>query len=219
MTDKALTGLVTGPCLFSYIETLSLQAHDDIADSNNFATLIADDSHHRYHDPERWLEKYVGVLRFVGWSVYEDAIFTRTQHVLTGSVADFLVKSASSMGDTQQGNAMIDTLDSLKNNTPALSAFDRETASGETFQVVPTRYDAQGQLNIALYKLELNAHIRKSHFLFWSWERRSARIVQRRAFLKLNRKELDRHRKLISSRLENKLTERFNLSPNRSMNN
>jgi hypothetical protein len=216
MTNKTLTGLVTGPSLFSYIETISLPEHDDIADSNNFATLIADDNHNRYYDPERWLEKYIGVLRHVGWALYEDAIFTRTQHALSGSVAEFLVRSAR---DTRQGNAMIDTLDSLEGNTPALLSFDRETASGETFQVVPARYDARGFLNIAVFKLELSAQIKRKNFLFWSWERHSAKIVQRKAFLKLDRDELKKHRPTIDRRLAKELMERFDLSKNRSMNN
>lgn len=216
MTNKTLTGLVAGPSLFSYIETISLPEHDDIADSNNFATLIADDNHNRYYDPERWLEKYIGVMRYVGWALYEDAIFTRTQHVISGTVADFLVRSAR---DTRQGNAMIDTLDSLKGNTPALLSFDRETASGETFQVVPARYDARGFLNIAVFKLELSAQIKKQHFLFWSWEKSAAKIVQRKAFLKLDRAKLKANRRTIDTRLAKELMARFDLSQKRSMNN
>lgn len=216
--NKTLTGLITGPSLFSYIETLPLSEHDDIADCNNFAILIADERHNRYYDPERWLERYVGVLRAVGWSIYQDAIFTSKQHVLTGSVADFLVESANAMSDTRQGNAMIDTLDSLKSNGPALLSFDRESATGDSFQVVPARYDARGRLNIAVFKLELSAYIKRTNFLFWSWEKRSANIVQRKACLRLDKAILDGQRELINRRLEKKRMERFDLSQNRSMN-
>jgi hypothetical protein len=219
MINKTLTGLITGPSLFSYIETLSLSEHDDIADSNSFATLIADEKHNRYYYPERWLALYVGVLQGIGWSVYEDSIFTKTQHFLTSSVADFLVESASAMSDTRQGNAMIDTLDSLKINSPALLAFDRASASGDSFQVIPARYDDKGIINIAVFKLELNARTKRTNFLFWTWEKYSAEIIQRKAYLKLNTTILEGHREMINERLEEKRMKRFDLSQNRPMDN
>lgn len=211
MSNELLTGLVTGPNLFSYIESFSLQDHNDIADCNNIATRSADLGYGRYADAEGWFEEYARTLNFLGWSLYGGAIFTRTQHIVSGSVADFLVQSADAMKDSRQANAMIDTLDALKTDHPALLSFDRETQEGETFQIVPARYDAQGNLNIALYKLELSVDIKRRSFLFWEWEKRSAKIVQRRAFLKLNRHELDSKRALIKKKLEEHLMRRFYL--------
>ena len=206
-----LTGLVTGPTLFSYIEAPSLQDHNDIADCNNIATRSADLGHHRYADPKGWFEEYARTLNFLGWSLYGDSIHTRTQHIVSGSVADFLVESAQAMRDSRQANAMIDTLDTLKTNNPAMLALDEETREGETFQIIPARYDSQGNLNIALYKLELSVDIRRRRFLFWDWEKRSARIIQRKAFLKLNRRELDSKRVLIKKKLDEYLMRRFAL--------
>ncbi|SDB24367.1 hypothetical protein SAMN03159382_02085 [Pseudomonas sp. NFACC23-1] len=211
MNNEPLTGLVTGPNLFSYIGAPSLQDHDDIADCNNIATRSADLGHHRYANPKGWFEEYARTLSFLGWSLYDDSIHTRTQHLLTGSVADFLVESAHTMKDTRQANAMIDTLDTLKADHPAILSFDNETQEGETFQIVPARYDSQGNLHIALFKLELSVDIKRRSFLFWNWERRSARIVQRRAFLKLDRRELDSRRALINKVLNEHLMRRFPL--------
>lgn len=206
-----LTGLVTGPTLLSYIEALSLQDHNDIADCNNIATRSADLGHHRYADPKGWFEEYARTLNFLGWSLYGNSIHTRTQHIVSGSVADFLVESAQAMRDSRQANAMIDTLDTLKANNPAMLSLDEETRKGETFQIIPARYDSQGNLNIALYKLELSVDIRRRSFLFWDWEKRSARIIQRKAFLKLNRRELDSKRVLIKKKLDEYLMRRFAL--------
>lgn len=206
-----LTGLVTGPTLLSYIEALSLQDHNDIADCNNIATRSADLGHHRYADPKGWFEEYARTLNFLGWSLYGNSIHTRTQHIVSGSVADFLVESAQAMRDSRQANAMIDTLDTLKTNTPAMLSLDEETRKGETFQIIPARYDSQGNLNIALYKLELSVDISRRSFLFWDWEKRSARIIQRKAFLKLNRRELDSKRVLIKKKLDEYLMRRFAL--------
>lgn len=206
-----LTGLVTGPTLLSYIEALSLQDHNDIADCNNIATRSADLGHHRYSDPKGWFEEYARTLNFLGWSLYGNSIHTRTQHIVSGSVADFLVESAQAMRDSRQANAMIDTLDTLKTNTPAMLSLDEETRKGETFQIIPARYDSQGNLNIALYKLELSVDISRRSFLFWDWEKRSARIIQRKAFLKLNRRELDSKRVLIKKKLDEYLMRRFAL--------
>ncbi|WP_433861157.1 hypothetical protein [Pseudomonas thivervalensis] len=206
-----LTGLVTGPSLLSYIEVPSLQDHNDIADCNNIATRSADLGHHRYADPKGWFEEYARTLNFLGWSLYGDTLHTRTQHIVSGSVADFLVESAQAMRDSRQANAMIDTLDTLKTNNPAMLSLDKETREGETFQIIPARYDLQGNLNIALYKLELSVDIRRRSFLFWNWEKRSASIVQRKAFLKLNRRELDSKRMLIKKKLDEHLMKRFAL--------
>ncbi|WP_260958803.1 hypothetical protein [Pseudomonas citri] len=209
MNNGLLTGLVSGPNLFSYIGVPSLQDHNDIADCNNLATRSADLGHHRYANPKGWFEEYARTLNFLGWSLYGDSIHTRTQHILSRSVADFLVESAHAMRDARQANAMIDTLDTLKTDHPAILSFDNETREGETFQVAPARYDPQGNLHIALFKLELSVQIKRRSFLFWNWENHSARIIQRRALLKLDRGELNRRRTLIDKVLSEQLMRRF----------
>lgn len=211
MNNEALSGLITGPNLFSYIGTLALQDHNDIADCHNIATRSADLGHNRYTDSRGWFEEYARTLDFLGWSIYGDSILTRTQHIVSGSVADFLVQSAQAMRDSRQANAMIDTLDALRTDPTAMLSFDRETREGETFQIIPARYDAQNNLNIAVYKLELSVDIKRHRFLFWDWERRSATIVQQRAFLRLDRNELDRKRALIKNKLNEQFMRRFNL--------
>jgi hypothetical protein len=216
MDAKSSTGLVTGPNLFSYLETPSLQDYNDIADCNNIATRSADLGHHRYGDAQGWFEEYARTLNFLGWSLYGDSIFTTTRHIISGSVADFLVESAHGMRDTRQANAMIDTLDTLKTNHPAMFSLDAESRDGESFQVIPARYDLQGNLNIALYKLELNVHVKKHGFLFWEWEKSSARIIQRKAYLKLDRSELDSKRALMKKKLDESLMRRFTLRNDRS---
>ena len=209
MNNGLLTGLVGGPNLFSYIGAPALQDHNDIADCNAIATRSADLGHHRYANPKEWFEEYARTLNFLGWSLYGDSIHTRTQHIVSGSVADFLVESAHAMKDARQANAMIDTLDTLKADRPALLSLDNETLEGETFQVIPARYDSQGNLHIALFKLELSVETRRRSFLFWNWESRAARIIQRRALLKLDRRELDSRRTLINKVLNEYLMRRF----------
>jgi len=211
MNHESLAGLITGPNLLSYIETLSLQDHNDIADCNNIATQSADLAHDRYTDSAGWFHEYARTLNFLGWSLHGDSIFTRTQHMVSGSIADFLVKSAWSMRDPRQANAMIDTLDALKTDRQAMLTFDSETREGESFQIIPARYDAQNNLNIAVYKLQLKVNIKTRGFLFWDWEQRSATLIQQRAFLRLDRNELERKRGLMKNKLNEQSMRRFNL--------
>ncbi|SDV06112.1 hypothetical protein [Pseudomonas corrugata] len=211
MNNPLLTGLVTGPNLLSYIEMLSPQDHNDIADCNSIATRSADLGHNRYTDSKSWFEEYVRTLNFLGWALYDDTILTRTRHFVTGSVADFLVQGAQTMTDSRQANAMIDTLDALKANQPAMLSFDRETRHGETFQIIPARYDSRNNVHIAVYKLELNMDIKKHRFLFWDWEKRSAEIIQQQALFKLDRNHLNNKRALIKKKLNEHLMRRFNL--------
>ncbi|QXI56044.1 hypothetical protein [Pseudomonas alvandae] len=216
MELQSLTGLVTGPNLLSYIDTLSLQDYNDIADCNNIATRSADLGYHRYGNAEGWFEEYARTLNYLGWSLHGDSIYTATRHIVSGSVADFLVESAHAIRDSRQANAMIDTLDSLKTNNPAMLSLDTETREGESFQVVPARYDLQGNLVMALYKIELSVQTRKHSFLFWEWEKSSARIIQRKAYLRLDRSELDRNRALMRKKLDESLMKRFSLRNDRS---
>lgn len=148
-----------------------LQDYNDIADCNNIATRSADLGYHRYGNAEGWFEEYARTLNYLGWSLHGDSIYTATRHIVSGSVADFLVESAHAIRDSRQANAMIDTLDSLKTNNPAMLSLDTETREGESFQVVPARYDLQGNLVMALYKIELSVQTRKHSFLFWEWEK------------------------------------------------
>lgn len=213
--DDSLTGLVTGPNLLSYIGELTLHDHNDIADCNNLATRSADFGHHRYTQPEDWLQEYVFTMRYFGWELYDGAIFKSTRHDVSGSLANLLVESADNMKDSQQANALIDTLDTLKTNDPAMLSLDTETRQGESFQVVPARYDAKGNLHIALFKLELSVNVRRSRFLFWDWEKRSASLIQRKAYLRLDRDALDRRRALMKKKLEEQTMRRFDLRKHR----
>jgi len=211
MSKNSLSGVLTGHSLTSCIDELSLQDHKDLTDCTQIATKSADMLCSRFTDSSTWLHEYVNTLDFLGWSVFEDAIFTRTRSVISQSVAHFLVQSAEGMRDSRQGNAMIDTLDALKPDKSALFSLDKESLMGEGFQVIPARYDSRGFLEIAVFNLELAVTTRKSGFLFWNWEDQDAQITQRRASLKLDRYKLENKKPLIEKKLREITMKRFEL--------
>ena len=211
MSKNSLSGALTGHSLTSCIDELSLQDHKDLTDCTQIATKSADMLCSRFTDSSTWLHEYVNTLDFLGWSVFENAIFTRTRSVISQSVAHFLVQSAEGMRDSRQGNAMIDTLDALKPDKSALFSLDKESLMGEGFQVIPARYDSRGFLEIAVFNLELVVTTRKNGFLFWSWEDQDAQITQRRASLKLDRYKLENKKPLIEKKLREITMKRFEL--------
>lgn len=200
MHGSISTGLLTGPNLVSCIGELSPRDYDDFSHCTEIATKSADMVSSRFANSETWLNEYISTLNFFGWSVFQDAITTRTRYDVSKSVAEFLVQSAQRMQDTRQGNAMIDTLDTLKPDQPALFSLDEESLMGERFQVIPARYDSKGFLEIAVFNLELVAHTKKNRFLFWNWENQAAKIIQQRAFLKLDKRILEKNRALIEKK-------------------
>lgn len=211
MNNDLPTGVVTHHNLISCIGELSLQDFDDLTSCTHIATRSADLAHHRFANSQHWLDEYVRTLMFFGWSLHEGAITTRTRFDMSGSIADYLVRSAQRMSDPRQGNAMIDTLDALKPDRPALLSLDDESLKGQRFQVSPSRYDSRGNLHMAVFNLELVAHTQRSSFLFWPWETRSANLVQQSAFLKLNRDILATKRPLMASKLREQVMKRFTL--------
>ena len=211
MSKNILSGALTGHSLTSCIDELSPQDHKDLTDCTQIATKSADMLCSRFTDSSTWLHEYVNTLDFLGWSVFENAIFTRTRSVISQSVAHFLVQSAEGMRDSRQGNAMIDTLDALKPDKSALFSLDKESLMGEGFQVIPARYDSRGFLEIAVFNLELVVTTRKSGFLFWNWEDQDAQITQRRASLKLDRYKLENKKPLIEKKLREITMKRFEL--------
>ena len=211
MSKNSLSGALTGHSLTSCIDELSPQDHKDLTDCTQIATKSADMLCSRFTDSSTWLHEYVNTLDFLGWSVFENAIFTRTRSVISQSVAHFLVQSAEGMRDSRQGNAMIDTLDALKPDKSALFSLDKESLMGEGFQVIPARYDSRGFLEIAVFNLELVVTTRKSGFLFWNWEDQDAQITQRRASLKLDRYKLENKKPLIEKKLREITMKRFEL--------
>ncbi|PPK35241.1 hypothetical protein CD175_29370 [Pseudomonas laurylsulfatiphila] len=211
MSKNSLSGALTGHSLTSCIDELSLQDHKDLTDCTQIATKSADMLCSRFTDSSKWLHEYVNTLDFLGWSVFENAIFTRTRSVISQSVAHFLVQSAEGMRDSRQGNAMIDTLDALKPDKSALFSLDKESLMGEGFQVIPARYDSKGFLEIAVFNLELEVTTRKNGFLFWNWEDQDAQITQRRASLKLDRYKLESIKPLIEKKLREITMKRFEL--------
>ena len=211
MSQSTPIGAVTNHTLVSCIGELSLPDFDDLTNCTHIATRSADLAHPRFANSEYWLDEYVRTLMFFGWSLHEGAITTRTRIDMSGSIADYLVRSAHTMSDPRQGNAMIDTLDALKPDRPAVQSLDDESLKGRRFQVTPSRYDSRGNLHLAVFDLELVAQAQKSSFLFWPWETRSATLIQRRAFLKLNRDLLDTKRPLLASKLNEQVMKRFAL--------
>lgn len=211
MSKNILAGVLTGHSLTSCIDELSPQDYEDLTDCTQMATKSADMLCSRFTDSSKWLHEYVNTLDFLGWSVFEDAIFTRTRSVISHSVAHFLVQSAEGMRDSRQGNAMIDTLDALKPDKPALFSLDKESLMGEGFQVIPARYDSRGALEIAVFNLELEVTTRKNGFLFWNWEDQETQITQRRASLKLDRYRLENNKPLIKKKLREITMKRFEL--------
>jgi hypothetical protein len=215
MNNEQQSGLVTGPNLISYIEELSLQDYNDLTDCTHIATKSADLAYNRFTNAQYWLEEYIRTLMFLGWSLYDGVISTRTRYDISGSIADFLVQRAHSINDSRQANAMTDTLDALKSDKPAVLCLDEESRKGDRFQVVPARYDSKGNLNISVFNLELVAVVKKSNLLFWNWESRSAKLIGTSAFLKLNRNELNTKRALMEKKLHENIMKRFALRKNK----
>jgi hypothetical protein len=214
MNSRNFSGVLTGPTLLSSIEDISLADHDDLTHCTQIATQSADTACSRFVDSTKWLNEYMTTLSFLGWSVFQDAIFTRTRHDVLRNVADFLVESAGKMPDSRQGNAMIDTLDALKPDKPALLSLDQESLLGRHFQVIPARYDAKGFLEIAVFNLELVASTNESNFLYVESEKRSATIIQQRAYLKLDKRILETKRTLIDKKRREIRMKRFDLLKN-----
>ncbi|WP_160108988.1 hypothetical protein [Pseudomonas izuensis] len=211
MDREIPNGILTGPNLVSCIGDLSSQDYDDLGHCTQIATRSADMLCSRFTDSTKWLHEYVVTLDFFGWSVFEDAITTRTRHALSTNVAEFLVQSAQRMQDTRQGNAMIDTLDALKPQKPALYSLDEESLMGQRFQVIPARYDSKGFLEVAVFNLELVTRTRKSNFLFLDWEDPATTIIQHRAFLKLDKRIFESRRALIEKKRHEIAMQRFDL--------
>jgi hypothetical protein len=211
MNNPLPTGAVTNHNLISCIDQLSLQDFDDLTNCTHIATRSADLVHSRFANAQYWLDEYVRTLMFFGWSLHEGAITTRTRMDMPGSIADYLVRSAQTMNDPRQGNAMIDTLDALQPDIPAVLSLDEESLKGRRFQVMPSRYDSRGELHMAVFNLELVAHTEKNNFLFWPWEKQAAKLVQQRAFLKLDRAVLDTKRTLMATKLREQVMKRFAL--------
>lgn len=211
MNNEIPHGLVTSHNLISCIGELSLQDFDDLTDCTQIATWSADLGHNRFANSQHWLDEYIRTLMFLGWSLHEGTITTRTRSDISGSIADFLVRSALTMNDPRQGNAMIDTLDALKPDQPAVLSLDEESLKGRRFQVAPSRYDSSGNLHMAVFNLELVADTENNSFLFWPWEKQSAKLVQQSAFLKLNRGVLDTKRELMATKLREQIVKRFAL--------
>jgi hypothetical protein len=211
MSNTLPSGVVTGPNLISSVGELTLQDFDDLTNCTHIATRSADLVHNRFANSQYWLDEYVRTLMFLGWSLHEGAITTRIRFDVSGSVADFLVRKAQALSDSGQANAMIDTLDALRPDIGAVRSLDDESLKGRRFQVLPARYDSSRNLHIAVFNLELVANETKNGFLFWSWEKQSANLVQQSAFLKLNRAILDTKRPLMETKLREQVMKRFTL--------
>ncbi|MGE8152397.1 hypothetical protein ACQKP5_14240 [Pseudomonas vancouverensis] len=215
MNNDSPSGALTQHNLISYIDNLSLHDHDNVTDCTRVATRSADMGHDRYSDPEVWLHEYLRTFIFLGWKLHQEKLIIKTTSIRNESIAEFLVKNGEKMNDSRQANAMIDTLDALKFNKPAILSLDNESHSGRRFQVAPSRYDSEGNLHLAIFNYELITSFERDSFLFWSWEESSAKLIQRSAYLKLDRSVLDTKRQPMEKALSKITSDRFILRKNR----
>ena len=201
--NELLSGLVTGPTLTSYVETMSLRDHDDLADIQNIATKYADESKYRYADSDDWFTDYLQAMDNFGW-ITNGYFNELTLNDATMSLADYVVWMIK---DPVEKNAMIDTFDSLKLNNPALLSLGEESGEGQSLQVIPAKYDSRGNLSIRIIQVQLFSETKNGNFLFWNWENRSAKIVRRTAHLVLDREKLEHWRPRL-----NELINKFRMS-------
>jgi len=214
MTNDVPIGALIDHNLIPCSKELSLQDYDDLTDSKLIASRYADSQHNRFIDAERWLDKYARSLMEFGRELRDDVITTKTQTTITSSVAEFPVDSSKAM-DNAQGNAMIDTLDALKTDQPAIFSLDRESRNGQRFQTASTKYDSKGNLHIAVFNFELVSRIDRSSFLFWSWKDESVKIIQQKAIFKLNRADFDSQRTRMRALISKITAQRFALRKTR----
>ncbi|VVM90599.1 hypothetical protein PS645_02757 [Pseudomonas fluorescens] len=211
MSNEKPAGITTGLNLISCTEELSLQDYDDLTNCVRISTHYADKVSSRITNSTAWLDEYMSVMKFFGWMADQGSIFTRTQHGVHSSVAQFLVNDVKAIPLAAQRNALIGTLDALKTDKPALVSLDKETLHGERFQVIPARYNAEGKLEVSVLHLELKASTNETGFLFFNWQANTSRIVRQRARLTLDKKVLDSNRSRLNEKMLKIKMKRFDL--------
>ncbi|MHC8375270.1 hypothetical protein ACYZT3_04115 [Pseudomonas sp. MDT1-16] len=211
--NELLSGLVTGPTLASYVETMSLSDHNDLADSQNIATKSADLGYYRYADSDSWFLEYLETMDYLGWTVNSE-IKELTHNDVTLSLADYIVWMFK---DPVEKNAMIDTFDALKSNNPAMLSLGEETGEGQTLQVIPAKYDLQGNLFITIIQVQLFSETKNGNFLFWNWEDRSTKIIRRAVHLMLNREKFAQNRARLKLLIDRYRMARFSLRKKNSL--
>jgi hypothetical protein len=152
--------------------------------------------------PGEWFLRYSAVLKFLGWLPSGDEI-TEVHHPdFSGSITQAYLKWIAGVGGDSMMDVTADMLKALKADATALGSFSTNSLRGEDFRIMSAERDRQGYLRIVANHFRLLSSVKRTEFIFWEWEERTATLLQNFGRFRLDVQTFEQNREFLERRIE-----------------
>jgi hypothetical protein len=185
-----------------------------VADSLLLAQLAANKAAGDQGDVIAWYRKYVEVLQGVGWLVHDMEFQSQELSQIDGDMHTAIIPVITAMLGPAAAAAsvviaVLKGLQEMDRDNPWITVFDRASqhASGAKFQLGFVDADAQGNPEIKLMALAIDAQRSVTQVLFFKFSDQSTTLRRAESTLKSQRARLDSIKDAVSQRVQPFLTD------------
>ena len=175
--------LVVGSGLVVAAQKVPVQTREDLINCTLFAQLAATGMVRASKTIQEWYEAYFQALTTLGWAQsdtrFEDYEFASRNAEAHESILKVLAVLLGPAATTLLVvKAAVEALQSMKENSPWLTLFDRKSTTGRSarFQVATAQVDESYLLQIALVGFELNTRSTLTQVLFFKFSTSSTTL-------------------------------------------
>ena len=182
LKETEAQSIVVGSSLIAAAANVPVQTREDLINCTLFAQLAASGKVKDKKKVDEWYEAYFEALGALGWAQsdrqFEDYKFSsvnvETHQAIVKVLTVLLGPSAAALTVVK---TVFDALQSMNENSPWITLFDRESKVGKSarFQVATAQIE-DGLLQIALVGFDLKAKAALTQVLFFKWSTKSTRL-------------------------------------------
>lgn len=184
--DRKQSAMVIGDTLLSCMAGLSRDEKREIKNSISLARLMCNKYENLDVSLAQWMKTFAYTLNHVGWHL-KRGMFEKDYEDFSGVVSEKMLEAVSELGDESMLRNSLDAFASLKSNSSALLAYSTSSLSGESFQVMPAGHDRAGNVTLMISHARLRAQQKTNQFLFFKWQKGSAKFRHHYASFTLDR--------------------------------
>jgi hypothetical protein len=205
---------VVGSDIISFVSGVTAERREAIVNSSLLAQLVAKKKTSDPNQIYEWYNAYFDVLTHIGWVVqdqgfaeYHESSDNFEAHRAILAIATTLLGSAPAA--LALVKTTIDALQSMNENTPWLSIFNREsqTARAARFQISLAEQDPSGQFMVSLMSFGLETTSTLTQVLFFKARASEATLRHYSGRVTINTTVLDGVREAIKAKLTGQINE------------
>lgn len=200
--------MVVGSDIISFVRGVTPERREDIVNSSLLAQLAAKKKVPDMSNVYEWYEAYFDVLLNIGWVIQDRSFVTYTEESENFKAHEAILSVATSLlGPTAASftvvKATLDALQSMSENSPWITIFNRESQSANTarFQVTQTEQNEKDEFLVSMIAFGLEAQAKLTQVLFFKFKSSEATLKHYSGKVTINSHVLSSIREPIKAKI------------------